>query len=248
VAGTGISINQSTGAVTVTATGTTINVATTVQAATTFGIASAVGVSTAYAREDHQHGTPATPVTSIVAGSGISINQATGAVTITSTGGVSPATTVTSETTYGIASAVGTGTLYARNDHTHGTPATPVTSAVAGTGISVSGATGAVTFTNTGATSVAGRTGAVTLTAADIGAGSFPAGAFTFTSNAIGTIPLTIKGFAGQTGNLTEWRDSTNAIVARVANNGTMWVGATQLGAGGGSATDTETMSIMGGF
>lgn len=80
---------------------------------------------------------------------------------------VTAAVSVTSETTYGIASAVGTSTNYARQDHTHGTPATP-------------------------ATSVAGRTGAVTLTAADIAAGTFP-GANTFsglqTFNAGVTLP-----------------------------------------------------------
>lgn len=38
---------------------------------------------------------------------------------------ISPATTVVSETTFGQASAVGVGVLYARNDHTHGTPAAP---------------------------------------------------------------------------------------------------------------------------
>lgn len=37
-------------------------------------------------------------------------------------GGGSPATTVESETTLGISSAVGTDTEYARQDHTHGTP------------------------------------------------------------------------------------------------------------------------------
>lgn len=251
VAGTGVTISGATGAVTINASTTGSSTpATTVTSGTSFGLSAAVGTATGtFAREDHSHGTPPTPVTSIVAGSGISINQATGAVTITSTGGVSPASTVASSTAFGQAAVVGTGTAYARNDHVHGTPATPVTSAVAGTGISVSGATGAVTFTNTGATSVAGRTGAVALTAADIAAGSFPAGAFTFTSNAVGTIPLTVKGFAGQTGNLQEWRDSSNAILARVANNGTIWVGATQLGGGGaGNAADTEIMSIMGGF
>jgi len=41
-------------------------------------------------------------------------------------GGGTPATTVTSETTYGIASAVGTSTNYARQDHTHGSPTAPV--------------------------------------------------------------------------------------------------------------------------
>lgn len=46
------------------------------------------------------------------------------------------ATTVVSETTYGIAVAVGTGTAYARNDHTHGSQRaalTPVTATNAGT-------------------------------------------------------------------------------------------------------------------
>lgn len=40
-------------------------------------------------------------------------------------GGNDPATTVVSETTYGQSAAVGVGTKYARNDHTHGTPALP---------------------------------------------------------------------------------------------------------------------------
>lgn len=61
---------------------------------------------------------------------------------------VSPATTIVTETAFGQASAVGTGVLYARNDHTHGTPATPVTSlAATAPGLSASGATGAVTVT-----------------------------------------------------------------------------------------------------
>lgn len=40
---------------------------------------------------------------------------------------LTPATTVTSETTFGIAAAVGVGTQQARQDHTHGTPTNPVT-------------------------------------------------------------------------------------------------------------------------
>jgi hypothetical protein len=40
-------------------------------------------------------------------------------------GAGTPASTVASETTYGIAAAVGVGTDYARNDHTHGSPADP---------------------------------------------------------------------------------------------------------------------------
>ena len=42
---------------------------------------------------------------------------------------ISPATTVESETTFGITPAVGTDTEYARQDHTHGSPANPVTEA-----------------------------------------------------------------------------------------------------------------------
>ena len=41
-----------------------------------------------------------------------------------------PATTVTDETTYGVAKAVGTSTDYARADHTHGTMATPTKTTV----------------------------------------------------------------------------------------------------------------------
>lgn len=43
------------------------------------------------------------------------------------TGGGTPASTVTDETTFGVATAVGTGTDYARVDHTHGSPTNPVT-------------------------------------------------------------------------------------------------------------------------
>lgn len=60
--------------------------------------------------------------------------------------GVSPATTIVTETAFGQASAVGVGVLYARNDHTHGTPATPVTSIAADDATLVfSAATGPVT-------------------------------------------------------------------------------------------------------
>lgn len=56
---------------------------------------------------------------------------------------LTPATTVTDETTYGIAKAVGVDTTYAREDHTHGSPAltanTPTASAVGDTGAVGSG-------------------------------------------------------------------------------------------------------------
>jgi hypothetical protein len=45
-------------------------------------------------------------------------------------GSVSPATTVTDETTYAVAKAVGASALYARGDHTHGTPTAPTAASV----------------------------------------------------------------------------------------------------------------------
>ena len=45
---------------------------------------------------------------------------------------LSPATTVTDETVYGVAPAVGAATTYAREDHTHGSPVAPSIPAAAG--------------------------------------------------------------------------------------------------------------------
>lgn len=60
-------------------------------------------------------------------------------------GGTTPAATVTAETSYGQAAAVGTSTAYARADHTHGTPAsdkdtTAVTGLLKGDGTTISAA------------------------------------------------------------------------------------------------------------
>lgn len=56
--------------------------ATTVVSETTFGQAAVVGVDVDYAREDHSHGTPATPVTSIAADDATLVfSTPTGAVT-----------------------------------------------------------------------------------------------------------------------------------------------------------------------
>lgn len=59
--------------------------------------------------------------------------------------GGDPATTVESETTFGISAAVGTDTEYARQDHTHGSPANPVTAAA----VSTLGFTGELLITDT---------------------------------------------------------------------------------------------------
>ena len=49
-------------------------------------------------------------------------------------GGGTPAVSVTDQTTYGIAPAVGTGSNYARQDHTHGSPTAPTAASVGALG------------------------------------------------------------------------------------------------------------------
>ena len=48
-------------------------------------------------------------------------------IPVGSGGGGDPATSVTSETSFGISPVVGTSLYYARQDHTHGSPTNPVT-------------------------------------------------------------------------------------------------------------------------
>lgn len=63
-------------------------------------------------------------------------------VTIAASGGATPATTVVSETTYGASSTVGVATNYAREDHTHGTPALSSVVSLAG---AIAGSAGVAT-------------------------------------------------------------------------------------------------------
>lgn len=113
------------------------------------------------------------------------------------------ATAVVSGTAFGGAAAVGSGADYARGNHTHGTPATPVTTLTGTAGqIGVSASTGAVTLTNLGVTTVAGRAGAVVLTAADIGAGAFPASAaYSMTGQLWSNVTVPSTGTAGTISN-----------------------------------------------
>ncbi|MEU1663576.1 hypothetical protein ABZ547_08170 [Streptomyces sparsogenes] len=76
------------------------------------------------------NGTQPPRVIHVTDGAVTSVNGQRGDVTITAASldaldATDAATTVTSETTFGQASAVGTATTYAREDHTHGTPAAP---------------------------------------------------------------------------------------------------------------------------
>jgi len=64
----------------------------------------------------------------VQAGSGVTLTTTTTGGTATTTiassgGGGTPATTVVAETSYGQSPVVGVGTDYARNDHSHGSPA-----------------------------------------------------------------------------------------------------------------------------
>jgi hypothetical protein len=99
--------------------------ATTVQAATSYAIASSVGIDTTYAREDHQHGSVPHDDIGNLTGTGFSTNQYpqwNGSKFVAASLSIpSPASSVTSGTSYGTSSAVGTSTLYARQDHQHGT-------------------------------------------------------------------------------------------------------------------------------
>jgi hypothetical protein len=113
------------------------DIATTVTAETSYGQSSAVGTATDYAREDHTHGTPdaqdASEVSYTNTTSGLTATDVQSAIdeldsTIDGLSAIpDPATTVTAETSFGVSSAVGTATDYSREDHTHGTPATPIT-------------------------------------------------------------------------------------------------------------------------
>lgn len=99
--------------------GSSVSPATTVTSATAFGASSSVGVGTAYARNDHTHGTPVNPVIAHEAASDPHPQYLQAASVPTA------AASVVSETSFGAAAAVGVATTYARGDHTHGTPTDP---------------------------------------------------------------------------------------------------------------------------
>jgi len=163
LAGTGISISGATGASTITNTGVTSNLAGTgisISGATGASTITNTGVTSFTSGTGLSTNTSATGavsvtntgVTSNLAGAGISVSGATGAVTITNLG-VTSLTTNTGLSTNTSA----TGAVTITN--------TGVTSIVAGSNITVSGSTGAVTISTTGtvpaattATNIAGGT------------------------------------------------------------------------------------------
>jgi hypothetical protein len=127
-----------------------------------------------------------------------------------------------------------------------------VTSNVAGTGISVSGATGAVTITNSGVTSLAGTTNRITVSAGtggvtlnlpqDIHTGASPTfSAVTASLSGNATTATSINGFGNPTTNST-----ANTIVYREGNgyitNNYFYT------SGGGSERNASGMAYFAGF
>ena len=130
-------------------------------------------------------------VSAAVAGDGITVSGATGAVTITNAG-VTRAVAGT-----GISVNANTGTVTITNSG--------VTSLAAGTGVAVSASTGAVTVTNIGVQSFNGATGAVT--GASLGANTFTG------------LQTSATGFSGPlTGNATSATNSTQLGGVAAAN------------------------------
>jgi len=97
----------------------------------------------------------------LTAGSNITITDGGAGSTVTISASVptvpSAASSVVAETSYGQASVVGTSTSYARQDHTHGTPAIPAHTALSSLAWTSAGHTGSSTSVaawNGGATAV----------------------------------------------------------------------------------------------
>lgn len=124
-----------------------------------YGLTAGTGISLATNTNDI--GITNSGVTSAVAGSGIGVSGATGAVTFTNTAPYQANTSAggtslikADPVLYGLTA--GAGISLATNTNDVGITNSGVTSIVAGTGISISGATGAVTVTNNGSVPVVG--------------------------------------------------------------------------------------------
>lgn len=93
--------------------------------------AASAGASTDYSRGDHTHGTPPMPTAAQVGADPSGLAAAALASALAAD--PQPASSVVTETSFGQAQAVGTATIYARQDHTHGTPAAPSVPSASGT-------------------------------------------------------------------------------------------------------------------
>lgn len=98
-----------------------------------------------------------------------------------------------------------------------------ITGLTASTGISITSATGPVPTVAID-TAVVPRLGV---------ANTFTVGPQTLNTGAVGSIGLIVKGASGQTANLTEWRNDTNVVVAKINQVGSAIFGNATINAAG---------------
>jgi hypothetical protein len=94
--------------------------------ATSYGDTANNGSANTYSRSDHTHGTPSLTSTApqtLAAGGTNAVGTATTPARADHVHALPNFGTVTAQTTFGASSGNGSGTEFARNDHTHGTPA-----------------------------------------------------------------------------------------------------------------------------
>ena len=72
-------------------------------------------------------------------------------------------------------------------------------------------------------------------------ANAFTVGGHTITSQAVGVIPLLLKGASGQTANLQEWQNSGGSILTRISSGGGIFTGQNS-GFGGRVTVGSETV------
>lgn len=95
-------------------------------ATTSYGDTASNGSANTYSRSDHTHGTPSLTSTApqtLAAGGTNTVGTATTPARADHVHALPNFGTVTAQTTFGSSSGNGSGTEFARNDHTHGTPA-----------------------------------------------------------------------------------------------------------------------------
>ena len=93
---------------------------------TAYGDTASNGTSNTYSRSDHTHGTPSLTSTapqSLAAGGTNTVGTASTPARADHVHALPNFGNVTAQTTFGASSGNGSGTEFARNDHTHGTPA-----------------------------------------------------------------------------------------------------------------------------
>jgi hypothetical protein len=247
--GTGLSVANGAGTITLTNTGVT---------ALTAGTAISVSASTGSITVTN------TGVTSAVAGTGISVSASSGAVTFTNTGvtSFSAGTTGFSPTSASTGAVVLSGTLNASNGGT-GVTATPangqlligngtgftLSTLTAGTGISVTNSAGAITLTNTGVTSFQTSLNGLTPSTASTGAVTL-AGTLATTSGGTGTTVAPTAGqlLVGQTGGtFVPFTVTTGTGISTVVGSGTFQInntGVIALTAGTAINVSASTGSI----